>query len=81
MNAFINTFWVKKNTFTRGLFWRPGIVITCICVCTCVCACVCVNTGFVREITHHPFKLDLPNSDKGCKTPWLVKISIVLGGH
>ena len=28
-------------------------------------------TNFVRVITHHPFKLGSPNSDKRCKTTWL----------
>ena len=25
--------------FTRGQFWRSGIVVACACACACVCVC------------------------------------------
>ena len=43
----------------------------CVCVCVCMCVCVSVNHQFVRTITCHPLKLQSPNLDQKCKTPWL----------
>ena len=40
-------------------------------VCVCVCVCVSFNHKFVRVITCHPFKLESPNLDQKCKTPWI----------
>ena len=42
-----------------------------VCVCVCMCVCVSVNHQFVRTITCHPLKLQSPNLDQKCKTPWL----------
>ena len=58
---------------TRGQLWPSGIVVACVCLCVCVCMCVCVsvNHQFVRTITCHPLKLQSPNLDQKCKTPWL----------
>ena len=55
----------NANVFTRGQFWLSGIVVACVCVC------VSINHGFVRAITHQPFKLGSPNLDQMCKRPWL----------
>ena len=59
--------------FTRGQFWPSGIVVACVCVCVhvCVSVCLCVNHDFVHVITLHPFKLESPNLEHRCKTPWL----------
>ena len=58
---------------TRGQLWPSGIVVACVCLCVCVCVyvCVSVNHQFVRTITCHPLKLQSPNLDQKCKTPWL----------
>ena len=40
-------------------------------VCVCLSVCLCVNHEFVRAITLHPFKLESPNLEHRCKTPWL----------
>ena len=53
--------------FTRGQLWPSGIVVACVCLCVCVS----VNHQFVRTITCHPLKLQSPNLDQKCKTPWL----------
>ena len=42
-----------------------------LCVCVCLSVCLCVNREFVRTITGHPFKLESPNLEHRCKTPWL----------
>ena len=62
-----------KCIFTRGQLWPSGIVVACVCLCVCVCMCVCVsvNHQFVWTITCHPLKLQSPNLDQKCKTPWL----------
>ena len=50
-------------------------------VCLSVCLCVCINHLLVRTITHQPFKLESPNLDQRCKTPWLrCLLFIILGG-
>ena len=49
----------------------PASVCVCVCVCVCMCVCVSVNHQFVRTITCHPLKLQSPNLDQKCKTPWL----------
>ena len=36
-----------------------------------VCVCVSVNHELVRAINFHLFKLETPNLDQKCKTPWL----------
>ena len=43
----------------------------CVCACVCVYVFVSVNHQFVRTITCHPLKLQSPNLDLKCKTPWL----------
>ena len=65
---------------TRGQFWPSGIVIACVCVSVrvSVCVCVCINHLLVRTITHQPFKLESPNLNRRCKTPWL-RCLLVLG--
>ena len=40
-------------------------------VCVCMCVCVSVNHQFVRTITCHLLKLQLPKLDQKWKTPWL----------
>ena len=49
----------------------PASVCVCVCACVCMCVCVSVNHQFVRTITCHPLKLQSPNLDQKCKTPWL----------
>ena len=49
---------------TRGLFWTPGIVVACDCVSPSVR--MCVYHELVRTISHHPFKLGLPNLGHNC---------------
>ena len=39
-------------------------------VCLSVCPCVCINHMLVCTITPQPFKLESPNLDQRCKTPW-----------
>ena len=58
---------------TGGHFWPLGIVIACVCLCVSLCLYVhmCINPKIVWVTTHDPFKLEPPNSDKRCKTPWL----------
>ena len=60
---------ISLPVFTRGQFWPSGIVVACVCVSVCVC--LCVNHEFVRAITLRPFKLESPNLEHRCKTPWL----------
>ena len=43
----------------------------CLRLSVCVCVRPCVNHELVRAITCHPFKLESPNLDHKCKTPWL----------
>ena len=43
----------------------------CRCLRLCVYVCLCVNHEFVRAITLYPFKLESPNLEHKCKTPWL----------
>ena len=57
--------------FTRGQFWPSRIAIACVYVSNCVFVCVCINHFLVRTITHQPFKLESPNLEQRCKTPWL----------
>ena len=52
---------------TRGQFWPSGIVVACVCVCVCLS----VNHQLVRAVTHQPFKLERPNLDQRCKSPFL----------
>ena len=46
------------------------ILSTAASVGLCVRVCVCINHELVRTITHHSFKLESPNFDQRCKTPW-----------
>ena len=55
------------HLFTRGQFWRLGIVVACVCVSVSLC----VNHLLVRAITQVLFKLGSPNLDQRCKTPRL----------
>ena len=57
-------------------FYYPRPVLAfgyCRCLRLSVCVSVrpCVNHELVRAITCHPFKLESPNLDHKCKTPWL----------
>ena len=65
-----------SNIFTHFLYPRPVLAFgycRCLrlCVCVCLSVCMCVNHEFVRAITLHPFKLESPNLEHRCKTPWL----------
>ena len=64
-------FMLYNMIFTRGQLWPSGIVVACVCLCVCVYVCVSVNHQFVRTITCHPLKLQSPNLNHKCKTPWL----------
>ena len=54
--------------FIQGQFWPSGIVA---CVCVYLCPCVSTPSFSVRAITRQPFKVESPNLDQECKTPWL----------
>ena len=70
-----------KNIISRSLYgydYYPRPVLAfgyChrlrLYVCPCVRVCVCINHLLVRTITHQPFKLESPNLNQRCKTPWL----------
>ena len=53
-----------------GQFWPLDIVIACVCL-SCVSVCPCVRPEFVHMKKYYLHKLEPPNSDKICKTPWL----------
>ena len=47
-----------------------GLRVLSLPASVCVSVCLCVNHQFVRAITRHPFKLESPNLEHRCKTPW-----------
>ena len=78
----LETLCMTKKTLLNNLvpmshfYPRPVLVFRycrCLRLCVSVCLCVylCVNHEFVRAITLHPFKLESPNLEHRCKTPWL----------
>ena len=73
--AMENAQFLSANFYPRPVmafgYCRCLRLSVCVCVCVCMCVCVSVNHQFVRTITCHPLKLQSPNLDQKCKTPWL----------
>ena len=75
MNGILrNCIYTANSCSFMHFYPRPVLAFGyCRCLRLSVCVSVrpCVNHELVRAITCHPFKLESPNLDHKCKTPWL----------
>ena len=64
-------FTATSFNFTAASFYPRPVLVFGYCRCLRRSVCVGVNHGFVHAITCHLFKLESPNLNQKCKTPWL----------
>ena len=74
----VSLFWLM---FSTHYYFYPRPVLAfrycrCLRLCVCESVCLCVHvclyqSGLVRTITHHSFRLESPNFIQRCKRPWL----------